>query len=303
MNDFDDFLSGAGSSSSSSRRPAGGQPPREGLASHQPLSNLDQDPFASFESLGYAGAGSSSQQGGGRAGQPSHTFLDADDVDLMGDEMGSYTRSSSRGGRPSIATSGSSTLAPYQQSGPVLASMDSGLPFAGDGVTPAGHTGRSPFDDSYAAAGGISMSGNFKSIEADDELTPSEEFHQKTYGYGGRGIPENGSARGGGGSGQNRGYDPRSSSKGIPAAMSKRRGKGERFEGMKRTMRTMNDDFRRAWGKQPSNKVQEGERVVQLNDTVANELQKFSDNYVSTGKYNFVTFVPKFLVGESSASS
>ena len=61
----------------------------------------------------------------------------------------------------------------------------------------------------------------------------------------------------------------------------------------------MNDDFRRAWGKQPSNKVQEGERVVILNDTVANELQKFSDNYVSTGKYNFVTFVPKFLVGES----
>lgn len=42
-------------------------------------------------------------------------------------------------------------------------------------------------------------------------------------------------------------------------------------------------------------KVLEGERVVALNNRAANA--EFISNYVSTSKYNMITFVPKFLAG------
>ncbi len=40
------------------------------------------------------------------------------------------------------------------------------------------------------------------------------------------------------------------------------------------------------------------EREIPLNDEEANDAQGFCDNYISTGKYNVVSFVPKFLIGE-----
>ena len=39
----------------------------------------------------------------------------------------------------------------------------------------------------------------------------------------------------------------------------------------------------------------EGERIVALNNAMANA--EFCSNYVSTSKYNAITFVPKFLFG------
>ena len=42
-------------------------------------------------------------------------------------------------------------------------------------------------------------------------------------------------------------------------------------------------------------KVLTGERVIALNNTVANV--EFSSNFVSTSKYNLITFIPKFLFG------
>jgi len=42
-------------------------------------------------------------------------------------------------------------------------------------------------------------------------------------------------------------------------------------------------------------KVLSGERVVVLNNGVANA--EFCSNFVSTSKYNFITFLPKFLFG------
>lgn len=41
-----------------------------------------------------------------------------------------------------------------------------------------------------------------------------------------------------------------------------------------------------------------GERDVWLNDASRNDTGGYSSNYVSTGKYNVATFVPKFLLGE-----
>lgn len=43
-----------------------------------------------------------------------------------------------------------------------------------------------------------------------------------------------------------------------------------------------------------------GERVVALNNSDANS--EFSSNFVSTSKYNFATFIPKFLYGNSIRS-
>lgn len=48
-------------------------------------------------------------------------------------------------------------------------------------------------------------------------------------------------------------------------------------------------------------KVLTGERVVLLNNNVANS--EFCSNFVSTSKYNLITFLPKFLFGECSYSS
>ena len=41
----------------------------------------------------------------------------------------------------------------------------------------------------------------------------------------------------------------------------------------------------------------QGERTIHINDAPSNEQYKYMNNYVSTGKYNLITFVPKFLAG------
>lgn len=40
-----------------------------------------------------------------------------------------------------------------------------------------------------------------------------------------------------------------------------------------------------------------GERTIYINDQAMNTQFRFCNNYVSTGKYNLITFVPKFLAG------
>ena len=40
-----------------------------------------------------------------------------------------------------------------------------------------------------------------------------------------------------------------------------------------------------------------GERVIVLNGRASNAAQGFTSNYVSTSKYNLITFLPKFLAG------
>ncbi|KZO96121.1 phospholipid-translocating P-type ATPase [Calocera viscosa TUFC12733] len=46
--------------------------------------------------------------------------------------------------------------------------------------------------------------------------------------------------------------------------------------------------------------VLEGERIIRVNDPQTNELSAFEDNYVSTSKYNALTFLPKFLAEQFS---
>jgi len=52
--------------------------------------------------------------------------------------------------------------------------------------------------------------------------------------------------------------------------------------------------FQWPWGKQ---KTLAPERKIWLNDNVRNDTEGYCSNYVSTSKYNLVTFVPKFLAG------
>lgn len=41
-----------------------------------------------------------------------------------------------------------------------------------------------------------------------------------------------------------------------------------------------------------------GERVIHLNNSTLNAANKYSNNSVSTSKYNLITFLPKFLAGK-----
>lgn len=45
-------------------------------------------------------------------------------------------------------------------------------------------------------------------------------------------------------------------------------------------------------------RVYEGDRLIHLNHAAMNAANKWPGNSVSTSKYNVVTFIPKFLIGE-----
>lgn len=45
-------------------------------------------------------------------------------------------------------------------------------------------------------------------------------------------------------------------------------------------------------------KMYTGERMIHINNQPLNDASKFCNNYVSTSKYNLVTFLPKFFIGE-----
>jgi phospholipid-transporting ATPase len=62
-------------------------------------------------------------------------------------------------------------------------------------------------------------------------------------------------------------------------------------------------DIRRIWDRLRGRKrsqASQGPRVIHLNDKVSNNAFRYGDNHVSTTKYNFATFLPKFLVQEFS---
>lgn len=73
-----------------------------------------------------------------------------------------------------------------------------------------------------------------------------------------------------------------------------RRGKAA-SKGGKRRMGDFWTEVKRSFKRGP--KVYEGERKIWLNNPPLNEPSKFCNNYVSTSKYNVVTFVPKFFLG------
>lgn len=316
MDDFDDFVTPGYNS---------GAPPPEGTSSHRPVHHLQSgnsqqqsgqsrspfttDPFAaSSESLGLGTYSHSVNRG--RTDQstaPSHVLVDADDPDLLGDDdfddylgrgtSASGANKSSTGSRAyppngrfaensKVSLGGTSDLAvprlPFTQQ--TAGSQESGLPFAMSGATPAGHEG--PFSDMYRTHTGASGTG-FKSIEADDEPYDSP-------------ISPSGAKRGyGNGAGAQRkskAYDTAS------AGRSRKPPRDSPFDGVKRSIRTMRADFARMMNKKGAAKKEaEGERVIRLNDPVTNDREgNFGDNYISTSKYNAVTFVPKFLVEQFS---
>ncbi|CCU81255.1 plasma membrane calcium-transporting ATPase 1 [Blumeria hordei DH14] len=62
-------------------------------------------------------------------------------------------------------------------------------------------------------------------------------------------------------------------------------------------------NFRRLWHSLGRGKVDPetlGPRIIHLNNPSANNANKFVDNHISTAKYNFATFLPKFLFEQFS---
>ncbi|KDN46965.1 phospholipid-translocating P-type ATPase [Tilletiaria anomala UBC 951] len=285
--------------------------PTAGTAQSSRAAVALQDPFASFNGPQDYSYPATADQSGGTGPPQSHVLLDADDIDLIGggDDMsfggvpdGGAVSSSSRGKSSTLHAA----TPPYQSGGAgMLGSIDSGLPFSGGGMSSSNYADapyddRGPFGDAYEA----STTGNFKAIEADDELTPSEEYNHKSLPYG---RNSSGGARGSGaapGLGRDSGTGVERRSKkeqeGIAALRARKTKASSRFDGVSRSLRAIQEDFNRAMGRQSNLKVKEGERVIQVNDQTANDLLKFSDNYVSTSKYNIITFLPKFLIEQFS---
>lgn len=281
MDDIDDLMGGGGGNYHS------GAPPPEGTSSHRPLAHSQQhqpyatssgaDPFASTESLGL-GFSSTTNQRQRSHNAPSHVLVDADDQDLMADDdldPFSSARSqyppSNNGAHSRYSLGGASELAvprlPFTQQ--QIDSQESGLPFATSGASPAGHEG--PFDDVYRSHGGLS---SFKSIEADDDpydtpMSPEAKRAQKSYT-----SPSAGRSR----------KPPRDSP----------------FDGIRRSARAIRSDVRRYMNKRGA-KEDAKERLIRINDPVTNDRDgRFADNYISTSKYNVISFLPKFLFEQFS---
>ncbi|KAN0062782.1 aminophospholipid translocase [Thecaphora frezii] len=301
--DFDDFIAHGG-------RP--GQPPPEGVQSRRPVASTSRvrDPFElgeSRESLGLAPFSSSSSSSAAVANDahahnhaaagPSHVLVDADDPDLLGDDMDDYS-SSYRA--PQVARPGSGLDSAHRSDYPpstysyglepdssiglsaprppfcsqTHGSTESGLPLAASAASPAGFGGNEgPFADTYAARH------SFKSIEADDDpLTPMDDTKY---------MPHTAAA----------------SPLAVPsrsAGQSRKPPKDGPLDGLKRSFRSLKDDVSSLVNKNKKGAPLEGERIVQLNDPAANDKANFLDNYISTSKYNVITFVPKFLVEQFS---
>jgi phospholipid-transporting ATPase len=68
----------------------------------------------------------------------------------------------------------------------------------------------------------------------------------------------------------------------------------------KRRRKFSRSDFKFGLGRRKADPSTLGPRVVMLNNPPANASHKFVDNHVSTAKYNFATFLPKFLFEQFS---
>ncbi|KAF1344524.1 hypothetical protein BDV97DRAFT_303904 [Delphinella strobiligena] len=64
--------------------------------------------------------------------------------------------------------------------------------------------------------------------------------------------------------------------------------------------RTPGSKFKFGFGRGASDAATSGPRIIHLNNPPANAANKYVDNHVSTAKYNFVTFLPKFLFEQFS---
>lgn len=287
MDDFDDF-------------PSNRTQRNENQAGHQSSNSQHIDPFAastdSFPQFNSTSNYYSNNNPSQSTSNPSHVLVDADELDLMGDDdddFNNYNQNNSR-----VPKSGNNPHNPYNLSSGLsapnppftsihsnAASQESGLPLAQSAAYPAG---RSPFDDSYSTGGN-----DFKSIEADDEvgIYPSSPYEDQ------RNAAAGGASAGMGmGSFLSRKPDskPNRNSKRDPTLPPS----DSPMDGFRRSIRSLKADMAKIArrGKDPLPPT--GERIARLNDPVGNEKEDYCDNWISTSKYNVVTFLPKFLVGE-----
>ena len=70
------------------------------------------------------------------------------------------------------------------------------------------------------------------------------------------------------------------------------------LDGLNRSLRTLKQDLRSLLGRKQKEEAK-GERIVRLNDPVTNDREGgFGDNWISTSKFNVLSFAPKFFYGE-----
>lgn len=296
MDDYDDFVS-----------PRGQQRAPRQPVQHDPFADFDtsQDSFGVHQQLQPSASG------------PSHVLVDADDPDLMGDDFHHLdadhraTASSQNQAYPPTASSryasdpfAISTAsfdhhdtamgldAPAPLGSHMQGSVESGLPLAASAQTPAGYqhaaySAEGPFADAYAARH------SFKSIEADDdESSPMDDPAYFPYstpsGHASNAARRSASSRSAG------------RAVGLTSGTSRKPPRDGLTDGLKRSMRALKADVDTALRRRRQQEKRSGDRIVQLNDPLSNDKSDFLDNYVSTSKYNVLTFVPKFLVEQFS---
>ncbi|EST09357.2 P-type ATPase, A domain protein [Kalmanozyma brasiliensis GHG001] len=292
--DFDDFVGSSAGQQRSARQPV----------QHDPFADFDhsQDPFGVNHSSHASASG------------PSHVLVDADDADLMGDDFddyaGAHSAPASSRNQPYPPTSSTryatdpfASTASFDHHDTAMGldaprpnfgshnqgSMESGLPLAASAQAPAGYQQRGysndgPFADTYAAKGG------FKSIEADDELSPMDDT--KYLPYAGSSGTASAGASGYGQSG--------SRGAGLTPGSRRKPPRDGLMDSLKRSMRAAKAEASTVLRRRRQQEKRSGDRIIQLNDPLANDKSDFLDNYVSTSKYNILTFVPKFLVEQFS---
>lgn len=79
--------------------------------------------------------------------------------------------------------------------------------------------------------------------------------------------------------------------RGAPSASSQRDQKSKKFD---------MGNFKFGFGKSKPDPSTLGPRVIHLNNPPANAANKYVDNHISTAKYNFASFLPKFLLEQFS---
>lgn len=221
------------------------------------LGNASEDPFASLDELD-------------RAPQPArrghHSLLSADD-DLLGAGYVSSTLSPVGASKHPLGASTETVFDP---------SSDIHGPFSDAHRAEYRPETKGPFSDVYHTQ----VDGNFKSIEADDDM--GDPLPVSTLSF----APTAPAPL------------PAPEPKKRIAASRRRKYKGlTTWDSAKRTFRNVYDEVMSAVGKPTAHSPIDGERTIYLNDESANQALQFTDNYVSTTKYNVVTFVPKFLIG------
>lgn len=222
------------------------------------------------------------QRAGGYPPQPPRRSLDNSNPFLIddGEDYDDTPTTDSRFRQPPSAGTGSASTYPYAAYGQQAVGAQRDL-LSDDPLEPSQPLGRTASTGSKKSAYGTGQPQGW-TFDQDDSFSSAVRPSQTVHGPGGGGVLPFAGSKAFNGVESTSTDDLRAAGKG---------GGGGGLGGIWKQL----GQGRFPWQKQ---KTLTGERIIFLNDSRGNGEQRFVSNYVSTTKFNLVTFVPKFVVGE-----